>query len=165
LSEGVSGAFRLYANILALPEARILERIAFLKKISLFSSISQEHLDAVARIMFEQWVENGEYICRQGEEGNELYIIKQGEIEVMQGVNSQENVIFTAVEGACLGELAILGNIPRTASLRARGDVQLLVVNGDHFLPLLKQHPDLSVRMLKLMVTRVLNAEQRMKNR
>jgi len=165
LSEGVSGAFRLYANILGLPEARILERIAFLKKISLFSSISQEHLDAVARIMFEQWVENGEYICRQGEEGNELYIIKQGEIEVMQDVNGQENVIFTAVEGACLGELAILGNIPRTASLRARGDVQLLVINGDHFLPLLKQHPDLSVRMLKLMVTRVLNAEQRMKNR
>lgn len=164
LPAGVPGAFRLFANILALPEARILERIDFLKNISLFSLLKKEHLDSVARIMFEQWVENSEYICRQGEEGNELYIIKKGDVEVIQKSNGKERVIFTAKEGACLGELAILGNITRTASLRAFGNVQLLVIKEEHFLALLKKYPDISIQMLGLMVERVLNVEQRAKS-
>ena len=157
------GAFRLFANILALPEARILERIEFLKNISLFSSLTKEHLDPIARIMFEQWAENNEYICRQGEEGNELYIIVKGEVEVIQKSNDQEQVIFTAREGACLGELAILGNITRTASLRASGSIKLLVIKGEHFLPLLKKYPDIAIQMLELMVERVLTIERRAK--
>ena len=163
LPAGVPGAFRLFINILALPEARILERIEFLKNISLFSILTNEHLDSVARIMFEQWVEDGERFCRQGEEGNELYIIKNGEVEVIQKSNDKEQVIFTAKVGACLGELAILGNITRTASLCARGNLQLLVIKGEHFLTLLKKHPDISIQMLRLMVERMLNIEQRAK--
>ena len=146
-----------------MPEARILERIEFLKNISLFSILTNEHLDSVARIMFEQWVEDGERFCRQGEEGNELYIIKNGEVEVIQKSNDKEQVIFTAKAGACLGELAILGNITRTASLCARGNLQLLVIKGEHFLTLLKKHPDISIQMLRLMVERMLNIEQRAK--
>ena len=130
----------------------------------MFSILTNEHLDSVARIIFEQWAENGEYICRQGEEGNELYIIKKGEVEVLQKSNGKEHVIFTAKEGACLGELAILGNITRTASLRARESVQLLVIKGEHFLALLKKYPDISIQMLGLMVERILNAERRSKN-
>jgi LmbE family N-acetylglucosaminyl deacetylase len=163
LPAGVPGAFRLFANILALPEARILKRIEFLKKISLFSSLTKEHLDPIARIMFEQWAENGEYICRQGEEGNELYIIEKGKVEIIQKSNDQEQVIFTAREGACLGELAVLGNITRTASLRALGSIQLLVIKGEHFLTLLKKYPDIAIQMLELMVERVLTVERRTK--
>ena len=164
LPSGVPGAFRLFTNILALPEARILERIEFLKNISLFAILTNEHLDSVARIMFEQWVENGEYICLQGEEGNELYIIKQGEVEVLQKSNGKDQTIFTAKEGACLGELAILGAITRTASLRAKKDLQLLVIKGEHFLDLLKKYPDISIQMLGLMVERLLHIERRVKN-
>ena len=129
----------------------------------MFATLKKEHLDSVARIIFEQWVEDGEYICRQGEEGNELYIVKKGEVQVIQKSNGGERVIFKAKEGACLGELAILGNITRTASLYAKGNVQLLVIKGEHFLALLKQYPDISVQMLGLMVERVLNAEERVK--
>jgi len=161
LPAGVPGAFRLFANILALPEARILERIKFLKSIPLFSSLDQEHLDSIARIIFEQWLENGEYICRQGEEGNELYVIKKGNVQVIQKSKDEEKVIFTAKQGVCLGEFAILGNITRTASLRALGNVQLLVIKGKQFLDLLKKHPDISIHMLELMVERVLTIEQR----
>jgi LmbE family N-acetylglucosaminyl deacetylase len=163
LSAGVSGAFRLFANILALPEARIFERIEFLKKISLFSSLTQAHLDPIARIMFEQWAEHNEYICRQGEQGDELYIIKKGEIDVIQKSNDREQVVFTAGKGACLGELAIIGNITRTASLRASGSVHLLTIKGKHFLAILKKYPDIAIQMLELMVERMLTIERRTK--
>ena len=114
--------------------------------------------------MFEHWVENGEYICHQGDEGNELYIVKKGEVEVLQKSNGREKMIFTAKVGACLGELAILGAITRTASLRAQKNVHLLVIKGEHFLALLRKYPDISIQMLELMVERVLYVEQRAKN-
>jgi LmbE family N-acetylglucosaminyl deacetylase len=156
LPAGVAGGFRLMANILGLPEARIIERIKFLKNISLFSDMEREHLDAVARIIYEEWIEDGRYICREGEAGNELYIIKSGHVEVLQKEGNDVKVVFTADVGACIGELAVLSNIPRTASLRARGNTQLLLISADHFLPLLKHHPDISLQMLKLLVERVL---------
>jgi hypothetical protein len=155
LPAGIPGAFHLFANILALPEARTLERIEFLKKISLFSLLTDEQLDAVARIMSERRATDGAYVCRQGEVGEELYIVYRGELEILRESSNQEQFIDVAKEGDCVGELAILGNIPRTASLRARGDVRLLIIEGPHFLELLQENPEMSIRLLKLLVNRL----------
>jgi LmbE family N-acetylglucosaminyl deacetylase len=156
---GVPGAFRLFANILALPEARIQERIEFIRKVNLFSLLTEQQMDAMARIISERWVEDGMTICRQGEFGDELYIVYQGRVEVIRKTKDHEETLFLAKEGDCLGEMAVLGNIPRTASLRARGDVHLLVIEGTHFHSLLRQHPDLSIHMIKLLVNRLVPPE------
>jgi hypothetical protein len=155
LPAGIPGAFRLFANILALPEARILERIEFLRKVSLFSPLTEEQLDAVARIMSERWITDGAYVCRQGEVGQELYIVYRGELEILREARDQEEFIDVAKEGDCVGELAILGDIPRTASLRAQGNTGLLVIEGPHFLSLLLETPEMSIRLLKLLVKRL----------
>ena len=155
LSAGVAGAFRLMANILALPEARIIERIEFLNKTSLFSRMAHEHLDAAARIMSETWVEHGQYICRQGEQGDEAYIVYRGEVEVILESEGREKIIYVAKRGDCLGEMAIMGSIPRTASLRTRGDVRLLVIKGDDFISLLRQDADISIGLMKLLANRL----------
>ena len=155
LPAGVPGAFRLFLNILALPEARILERIEFLRKLSLFSFMTDQQLDSVARIMSERWVEEGAYICRQGELGDELYIVYHGKVEVIRESGGQDQVIFLAKDGDCLGEMAVLGDIPRTASLRAQGSSQLLVIEGRHFVSLLRQNPDMAIQMIKLLVNRI----------
>ncbi|MBW2285105.1 MAG: cyclic nucleotide-binding domain-containing protein, partial [Deltaproteobacteria bacterium] len=116
LAAGVSGALRLCANILALPEARILERIDFLKKISLFSRLTDDQLDAVARIMTEQWIEDGGFICREGDLGDELYVVYRGEVKVLKGSGGREKCLAVTRRGDCLGEIAVLGDVPRTAS-------------------------------------------------
>ena len=155
LPSGVPGAFRLFANVLALPEARIQERIEFIRKVNLFSLLTEQQLDAMARIISERWVEDGMTICRQGEFGDELYIVYQGRVEVIRKTKDREETLFLAKEGDCLGEMAVLGNIPRTASLRAQGDVHLLIIEGTHFHSLLRQHPEMSIHMIKLLVNRL----------
>jgi len=155
LPAGVPGAFRLFCNILALPEARILERIEFLKKINLFSLLTTEQLDALARIMSERWVEDGGYICRQGEVGKEMFVVYTGEVEVVRESGDRKEVIDLSFAGDSLGEMAVLGDIPRTASLRAKGDVQLLVITGPHFISLLREHPDASIQVIKLLLKRL----------
>ena len=67
-------------------------------------------------------------------------------------------MIFTAREGDSLGELAVLGNIPRTASLRTKESAQLLVIEGPQFLSLLRQNPDMSIQLIQLLVKRLVPA-------
>src|SRR4029078_6423885 len=82
LPAGVPGAFRLFANLLALPEALLLERADRLRTLSFFAFMHDEQLVAVARIAAETYTSAGTYLCRQGQLGQELFIVLKGEIEI-----------------------------------------------------------------------------------
>ncbi|HEX2912078.1 MAG TPA: cyclic nucleotide-binding domain-containing protein [Chloroflexia bacterium] len=152
LPAGVIGAFRQFANILALPAARILERIDFLKKIYLFSTLTEEQLDPISRLVEERWFEDGTYICHKGDPANELYIIYRGAVEILADEENPSSRLALRRAGEWVGELAFLGEIPRTASMRAIGDVELLVLKGDNFVKVLYEYPDMGIRLSKMLV-------------
>lgn len=83
---GVPGAFRLLANLLALPEALLLERAERLRTLSFFAFMTDEQLVAVAKIAAETYTSAGTYLCRQGQLGQELFIVLKGEIEIIRRV-------------------------------------------------------------------------------
>lgn len=155
LPAGVKGAFRLFANLLALPVARIRERVEILKKVSLFSFMTEEQLTGVARLMTERWEKNGVYLCHQGDVGNELYIISQGEVEIINEAGGQDQIINTETVGAYVGELAVLESIPRTLAMRTKGDVKLLVLQGTRFQTIIQQHPDIAYQVIKVLTRRL----------
>ena len=155
LPAGVKGAFRLFFNVLALPAALILERVEFLRNAPLFSFMTEEQLHGVARLLTERWVEDGEYLCHQGDKGNELYIIVQGEVDIIDESNGVNKIIHTDREGSCIGELAVLESIPRVAAMRAKGDARLLVLEGTDFQSLIYEHPNMSYRVIRLLVRRL----------
>ncbi len=155
LPAGVKGAFRLFANLMALPVVRIRERVEILKKVSLFSFMTEEQLTGVARLMTERWEKNGVYICHQGDVGNELYIISQGEVEIINESGGQDQIINVESIGAYVGELAVLESIPRTLALRAKGDVKLLVLQGTRFQTIIQQHPDIAYQVIKVLAHRL----------
>ena len=155
LPAGVTGAFQLFANLLAIPAARVLERIKFLKDVALFSFMSEEQLQGVARIMTERWEEDGFYLCHQGDEGNDMYIIVEGQVENIDESGSEDQVILTEQPGACIGELAALEIIPRVAAMRTKGEVRLLVLQGSHFRSLIHENPDMSQRVIQLLVRKL----------
>jgi LmbE family N-acetylglucosaminyl deacetylase len=159
LSSGVPGAFRLFANILALPTARILIRAEFLKNVSLFSFMTEEQLQEVARIMSERWANDREYLCRQGDKASEMYIIVQGEVEIVKKIRSKEKVIRLAKQGEAIGEMAVLGKIPHVAAMRAKGNAHMLVIEAPHFRALTHQHSDISDRMIQILVNKLAEAE------
>ena len=154
LPAGVPGAFRLFANILALPAARILQRIDFLKHIPLFSTLSEDQLDAVARVISERWEEDGMYICRQGEMGQDLYIVYRGEVEVVAESEGQQHT-FVAKAGNCIGQPGLMGQSIQTTSIRAQGDAHLFVIEDSQFQDLLRQHPDVAIEVIKFLANRL----------
>ena len=158
LSAGVAGAFRLWANILAAPAARILERAEFLKQVSLFASLEEEQLQLVARIMSERWETDGGYLCHQGDEGDEMYILMQGEVKIIKESGQEQRVIYLAKRGEAIGELQVLSNNPRAATMQARGDVHLLVLEGSQFRSLMHHYPDITDRVIQMLVQRLATA-------
>ena len=83
---GVPGAIRLFANVLALAEARIRERMGRLREIELFGYMDDDELYAAARIMSERWLEAGTVLAHEGEPGHELFILVDGSVEVVKRV-------------------------------------------------------------------------------
>ena len=85
LPHGVRGAFRLFSNLLALPEARIRSRMERLRDVSLFAELDEADLHQVAKIATERRLAEGEYLFHEGDEGTELYVIETGALDVMRG--------------------------------------------------------------------------------
>jgi hypothetical protein len=153
----VPGAFRLLANLLALPEALLLERMERLRKLSLFSFMTDEQLMLVARIVSERYENAGAYLCRQGDSGRELFIIMKGEVEIVTHTAGRRLVLPKAGAGQVVGEFAVLADIPRTADLRALTDLHLLVISGATFRELVRRHSEIAENIIRVLVGKVLD--------
>jgi hypothetical protein len=151
LAAGVPGAFRLFANLLALPEARIQSRMEHLRSVAVFSPLDDAQLHRVASIARERRLADGEYLAHEGEEGAELYLIEVGALDVLQG----KRHIRTCVRGEPIGELAALTGHVRTASLRASGETRLLAIRSVDFLELLRSDADIAAEVVQLLARRL----------
>jgi LmbE family N-acetylglucosaminyl deacetylase len=150
---GVPGAIRLFANLLGLAEARILERMERARRVQLFSFMSDDQLHDVVRLMSERWFDDGAFLARQGAAGNELFLIVEGEVEILKERGDRK--VHVAREGEAVGELAVLADTPRSASLRSRGGTKVLSMRGDHFRRLLREHRDLADGLIRMLATRL----------
>ncbi|MGE5274356.1 MAG: PIG-L family deacetylase [Verrucomicrobiota bacterium] len=153
LAAGVQGGFRLFSNLLALPEGRVRRRMEHLQDVSIFEPLDEHDLHRVAEITDELWLGDGEYVFHEGEEGAEFYVVEAGGLDVLQG--DQEQLIGSCERGEPIGELAAFTGLRRKASLRARGRTHLFVVRSDDFLGLLREEPDIGERMIRLLARRL----------
>ena len=151
LGAGVPGAFRLFANLLAAPEGRSRARMAQLRRATVFAGLDDVQLHRVAGIALERRVGDGEVLSEEGDEGTELYLIESGALEVLQGGHH----VHTCERGEPIGELAAFTGLRRTASLRACGDTEVLVLRSQDFLEVLRGDGELAEQMLGLLARRL----------
>ena len=105
----------------------------------------------LARTGFLRRYAAGEIICRQGEPGTEMYIILQGEVEVVPG--GGKPVILKS--GDFFGETALLDRLPRSATVKAAAESVLLVLSEDNFKEVIGTEPLLALRIMKGMSARM----------
>jgi CRP-like cAMP-binding protein len=105
-------------------------------------------------------VEGGAYLCRQGDDGDEAYVVVSGQVEILLE-HPEQKLLDLAGPGTPIGEFAALTRMRRTATLRARGPTQLLVINGAHFRALLREHPEISFRVIELLIHKVMASSPR----
>jgi hypothetical protein len=155
LPAGVQGPFRLFANLLALPAGRLAERMEFMRGTELFASLPDSQLATLAKIASERLVEEGTVISSQGEPAREVYVIREGEVSILQRRDGVEEELRVCGKGTCIGEVAALGKVTRSASIVARGPARLIVLEEGHFERLLEAHPEVSRALLALLAKRM----------
>jgi len=122
-----------------------------LASVSLFSACSQNELVAVARASDEVDLPEGRVLCEQGEIGREAFVILDGTAEVRR--NGKK--VATLTSGACFGELALLDNGPRTATVVATTELKVLVIGAREFAALVSEVTSIAHKLLKSLATRI----------
>jgi MFS family permease len=150
-----------------LPWLRRLESVlgvrVFIRQVPVLSSLSHGVLDDLASRMQLEKVPDDTVIVRQGEHGDRLYIIKSGEAEVVvKGNREQEVALETLAKMDYFGEIALLRDVPRTATVKARGPVELYSLSRDDFQSLLQRSEELKATMTGTSDTRYLETQSRL---
>ena len=101
----------------------------------LFKGVDRPYVDEFLASCKRVELHQGEFLFHQNEEGDDMYIVEQGKLEVILEQNDlqQLQVIDTREPGALIGELCVFGQQKRSASIRALVDSKLLKIEGDDF--------------------------------
>ncbi len=129
----------------------VLGKILFLKSNQLFGDIHVTDLIRIARITRELEIPAGKTLIKENEQGDDLYIVVDGEVEVFKG----RKVIETLSNGSCIGELAIIDREPRSATVKTRRKTRLLSINRKDFLLTLKENPAIAINVMKVITQRL----------
>ena len=99
--------------------------------------------------------QDGEVIIRQGEVGDCMYVIQEGQAEIVTKGESQEVRLAMRSEGDFIGEMALFDREVRSATVRASGPVRVLTVDKKNFLRRIQEDPSLAFRMVETMSRRI----------
>jgi CRP-like cAMP-binding protein len=99
--------------------------------------------------------EDGEVIVRQGDVGDCMYVIQDGEVEIISEENEDEILLATRGDGDFIGEMAIFDRDVRSATVRAKGKVRILTVDKKNFMRRIHEDPSLAFRIVETMSHRL----------
>ena len=129
-----------------IPTLSLMERILFLRRVPLFAELSPSELKHIAALLSEAAFIDGEYIATQGEPGDQLYMIVSGGVRVLikdaDGTTRELNI---RESGEYVGEMAIINNEVRSASLVAAGEVRTLCMDSEQFEDIVRTRPETSL--------------------
>jgi MFS family permease len=141
----VAGALPAVAAVLAWPRLRRIEQhwvapteeIELVRSVPMFSMLPEEVVERLARMLVPVDEAMGTVVVRQGEAGDRFYIVRSGDLDVAV----DDRRVGTVGPGEGFGEIALLRDVPRTATVVARTDVVLAALERDPFLEAVTGHP------------------------
>jgi MFS family permease len=142
----VTGAFLPAVTALLWRQLRALDasapepsgRLDLLERIPLFAPLSAATLETIAGDLVPLSVAAGETVIREGDSGDRFYIVESGRLEATTGGQHLSDL----AEGGWFGEIALLRDMPRTATVKAVSDARLLAIDRDEFVAVVTGHPD-----------------------
>jgi cAMP-dependent protein kinase regulator len=115
-------------------------RLALLRRISLFTALSDQEIDSLAAALREEQYAQGEFVIRQGDAGDKFYIIRHGVASVWQKTpDGTDKIVDKLGVGQYFGEVALISNAPRNASIRAETPLSVLSLKRNTFDHLVKK--------------------------
>lgn len=92
---------------------------------------------------------SGDLIFSQGDLGTDMFIIQEGEVDIIKHIQGESHLLSHLEKGDFFGEMALMENSPRTADALAKTDVKVVAINGSRFDEMLRKNPEIAVRIIR----------------
>ncbi len=136
------------------------EEVETLRQIPLFAKVDPSKIKLLAftseRVVFQP----GDFVCQQGEMGDAAYVIMNGQADVMVNTPSGPITVATMNKNDVVGEIAILINIPRTATIKAASELTTLRITKDQFFRMTGEFPEMAVEMMRVLAERLVRTTE-----
>ncbi len=136
--------------------------VEILKKVPLFSKIEPAKLKLLAFTSEHLEFQPGQPLCRQGEPGDAAFVVLDGSADVVVEAGQGQVKVAEIGKYDIVGEIAILCNVPRTATVQATTPLVALRVSKDGFFNLVTQFPAVGVLVMQELAHRLLSTTQRL---
>jgi HEAT repeat protein len=145
-------------------DANIVEKAISFRKIPLFNDLRVQEIMAIAGKSFVREFAKGEVVIREGDPGDALYLIMEGEMVVIKDMGKEQEVFLDRIgKDDFFGEMALLDGNPRSASNRAESDALVLVLNGNDFVRIMEDYPSVPLKICGVLVRRIRELHSRLR--
>lgn len=140
-----------------------MKKDVLLKTVELFSGLDSRYLKILSESCAERSFKEGDVLMEQGRRGLGLLVIVSGKVKVIKKIaNGQELEVATLGSGEFIGEIAVLDDAPRSASVVALEDTECLALLSWTFTAAMKNHPEIALQVLPVVVKRYRETNDRL---
>ncbi len=143
-----------------------MTEVSMIGEVQIFGLLDEEEREALAQMMNSRDFKAGEAIFQYGDPGGEIFILRNGSVEVYVESTDGEKIILAENEkGDVLGELSFLDGGPRTATAVAREDTQTLSMHRERLLEFVDKHPHAAMDLLTVVGRRLRSTDDLLRTR
>ncbi|MEM7544372.1 MAG: Crp/Fnr family transcriptional regulator [Pseudomonadota bacterium] len=121
----------------------------------IFAGIDPKRLRLLAFMSESRTYRAGELLFEQGDEGDSAFVVIEGEASVLINIAGEKREVAVIGANQVFGEMAVLCDIPRTAAIGAKSDLEVLRIDRDAFLKLLSEFPEVSLQVMRFLAARL----------
>lgn len=127
----------------------LVQETDLLRKIPMFSKLDASKLKLLAFTSEMVNYQDGDVLFKLGDSADSAYIIMEGTVDIMVETDSGSIVASTLKQDQLFGEMALLNNLPRNATLKANGELLVMKISADMFLKLLSENSEMALDVMR----------------
>lgn len=131
------------------------DEVQRLRLVPLFGNVAAPKLKLLAFTSRRLSFREGHTLFEQGDPGDAAYVVLSGTADILVGSDSGEIKVATVGPNSIIGEIAILCDVNRTATVRASSALEVLRIDKDHFLGLLAEFPEMAIEIIRVIADRL----------
>ncbi len=145
-------------------QTSIPDKVLYLKRIDIFQGLSVNELAAVASVTEDIVYPKEETVIREGEQGEDMYLVIEGEVAVLKDWGEKETLELDHITaGDYFGEMALIENTVRSATIRTLSECRFLFLHKREFEEIVKEYPQIALHICRVLSARLRKSHEKLK--
>ena len=134
---------------------QLKDEVDLLRRVPLFAGVAPSKLKLLAFTSDRVSYRPGDVLFKQGDPGDAAYVVLSGTADILVSAGDGDIKVASIETNSIVGEIAILCDVARTATVRASAPLETLRIKKDHFIRLLAEFPEMAVEIMRVLADRL----------